>query len=174
MPFLPSADPDTYTGTPFTYSEVGGTAREVMPAGYHHVDVEEPIGTGVDLFERAAAKILAWDMHRGAGLTVRATSPRAVVDAVVVLRLGPVRIPCRVVDLIDEPHRRGFAYGTLPGHPESGEESFSVRRDVETDTVYAVIRAFSRPGNRLVALGGPLNRTTQRIATGRYVAALKD
>ena len=33
--------------------------------------------------------------------------------------LGLLRAPCRVVYVIDEPDVRGFAYGTLPGHPES-------------------------------------------------------
>ena len=36
----------------------------------------------------------------------------------VIVHLGPVRAPCRVVYVVDEPDRRGFAYGTLPGHPE--------------------------------------------------------
>ena len=34
--------------------------------------------------------------------------------------------PVRVVYVIDEPNRKGFAYGTLDGHPESGEESWIV------------------------------------------------
>ena len=38
----------------------------------------------------------------------------------------PRRIPARVVYVVDEPARRGFAYGTLHGHPESGEEAFLV------------------------------------------------
>lgn len=29
---------------------------------------------------------------------------------------------------IDEPDRQGFAYGTLPGHPESGIEQFTLTR----------------------------------------------
>lgn len=144
-----------------------------MPPGYHHVDITEVVGHGRTHFENAAARILAWDMHRGAGLSVHATSPHPHVDAVVVLSLGPLRIPCRVVYLVDEPAERGFAYGTLNGHPECGEERFTVQYDTETDEVRAHIRAFSKPGNRLVALGGPLNRLTQRVATGRYVDALR-
>ncbi|MGB7364981.1 MAG: DUF1990 domain-containing protein [Rhodococcus sp. (in: high G+C Gram-positive bacteria)] len=168
----PSADPATYARTDLTYPEVGGTSAETMPEGYHHVDVDRRIGFGNDVFDSAARRILHWDMHRGAGLRIEASAPHATVDAVVVLLLGPLRIPCRVVALIDEPHRRGFAYGTLPGHPECGEESFTVRRYPGTGAVHAQIRAFSRPGNRIVALGGPLNRAVQKIATGRYIAAL--
>ena len=63
------------------------------------------------------------------------------------MHLGPVRAPCRVVYVVDEPDRRGFAYGTLPGHAESGEELFLVRYDPATDEVYAEVTAFSRHGD---------------------------
>ena len=36
---------------------------------------------------------------------------------------------CRVASVVDEPNRFGFAYGTLPIHPEQGEQSFIVERD---------------------------------------------
>lgn len=36
--------------------------------------------------------------------------------------------PCQVVYVLDEPDRQGFAYGTLPGQPESGEEAFVIER----------------------------------------------
>jgi uncharacterized protein DUF1990 len=46
------------------------------------------------------------------------------------LGLGPasIRIPCRVAYVIREPLLRGFAYGTLPGHPEAGEERFALEQ----------------------------------------------
>jgi uncharacterized protein (UPF0548 family) len=51
---------------------------------------------------------------------------------VLILSLGVaairLRAPCRIVYVIDEPDRRGFAYGTLPGHPERGEEAFIISR----------------------------------------------
>jgi hypothetical protein len=55
-----------------------------------------------------------------------------------------MRAPCRVVYVIDEPRRRGFAYGTLPGHPESGEEAF-VLEQRDDGTIASNIIAFSRP-----------------------------
>ena len=44
----------------------------------------------------------------------------------------------------------GFAYGTLPGHVESGEERFLIEWDLSDDGVWYNILAFSRP-NRLSA-----------------------
>eukprot|EP00913_Durusdinium_trenchii_P005672 g5290.t1 len=35
---------------------------------------------------------------------------------------------CRIVEVVDEADRRGFAYGTLPAHGETGEECFLVER----------------------------------------------
>lgn len=89
------------------------------------------------------------------------------------LGVGPIslRIPCRVVYVVDDPDRRGFAYGTLPGHPESGEESFVLRR-LESGSLEPTVSAFSRPASKLVKLGGPLARRTQDIITRRYLRAL--
>ncbi len=67
---------------------------------------------------------------------------------------------------------RGFAYGTLPGHPESGEERFVVRLTPEGQVVYE-IRVFFRLASRAARLAGPLSLVLQRVATGRYVAAIR-
>ncbi len=93
-------------------------------------------------------------MQRGAGLRVQATAEAAAVGTELVVRIGPVPAPCRVVYVLDEADRRGFAYGTLAGHPESGEELFSVRYDPATDTVPAEVVAFSRPATWWSRLGG--------------------
>jgi len=85
--------------------------------------------------------------------------------------LWPAKIPARVVYVIDEPDRKGFAYGTLPGHPERGEESFVVERSPD-DSVWLTIRAFSRPSSRLYWAGYPLLRLLQAIFTERYKRAL--
>ena len=76
-----------------------------------------------------------------------------------------------MVYVVDEPDRAGFAYGTLPGHPESGEELFAV--ELRTDgSVVATIYAFSRPARWYTRLGGPVARLAQRLMTRRYLAAM--
>ncbi|OCB10110.1 hypothetical protein A5717_23895 [Mycolicibacterium porcinum] len=154
-----------------TYSEVGATAGE-LPAGYRHTWASAVIGTGRDRFEQAAADVLKWGMQRGAGLRVQATSEAAAVGTELIVRLGPVPAPCRVVYVLDEADRRGFAYGTLAGHPESGEELFSVRYDPATDEVHAEVVAFSRPATWWSRLGGPLTRLLQRVVTRRYLTGI--
>jgi uncharacterized protein (UPF0548 family) len=106
---------------------------------------------------------------------VSASAPVAEPGGLVLLGViaGPVQItaPCRVVYVVQEPSRRGFAYGTLPGHPESGEEAFVVERHGD-DTVTFTITAFSRPATVLARIAGPAGRTIQHRITGRYLQAL--
>jgi uncharacterized protein (UPF0548 family) len=156
---------------PLTYTEVGATAGP-LPAGYHHVQKSAVIGRGRPRFEEAAEKGMRWGMLRGAGLRVEATTEVAAVGSEVVVHLGPVRAPCRVVYVVDEPDRRGFAYGTLPGHAESGEERFVVRYDPATDEVYAEVTAFSRHDTWWSRLGSPFTSVAQRVIIDRYLRAL--
>ncbi|MCV7170120.1 DUF1990 domain-containing protein [Mycobacterium manitobense] len=158
-------------GLKLTYDEVGATAGP-LPAGYHHVEESAVIGRGRQRFEEAGAAVMRWGMLRGAGVRVDASSEVAEVGSEVVVGVGPVRAPCRVVYVIDEPDRRGYAYGTLPGHAESGEELFSVRFDPATDQVYAEVRAFSRHGTWWSRLAAPVTSLMQRIITRRYLTAL--
>ena len=154
-----------------TYPEIGAT-RGPLPDGYHHVHVVAPIGHGRARFDAAADAVLHWGMQRGAGVLIRADDDAATVGGDVVVGFGPLRAPCRVVYLLDEDNRRGFAYGTLPGHPETGEELFTVRYDPPTDTVYAEVIAFSRHGTWWSRLGGPITAVAQRIITRRYLKAV--
>lgn len=120
-------------------------------------------------FAAVADELLGWQVHRRAGLRIDAQTPPAAPGVEVVMRLG-LRIPCQVVYLLDGPDERGFAYGTLPGHPERGEEAFVLRR-AEDGTITFEITAFSRPANVVVRLGGPLGARVQDYVTGRYLHA---
>ena len=128
------------------------------------------------LFDAAGETLLTWGMHTAAGLPVTGSPARGRREPTVVLALGraPARllIPCRVIYTITEHDRRGFAYGTLPGHPEAGEEAFLIDLDAD-DRVNFTVRAFSRPANRLARMGGPVNRLVQDFMTGRYLAAMR-
>jgi uncharacterized protein (UPF0548 family) len=156
---------------PLTYTEVGATAGP-LPTGYHHVQKSAVIGRGRRRFDEAAAKGRQWGMLRGAGLRVEATSEVAAVGSDVIVHLGPLRAPCRVVYVVDVPDRCGFAYGTLPGHPECGEERFAVRYEPATEEVFAEVVAFSRHATWWSRLGSPVTSVAQRVITDRYLRAL--
>ena len=167
------------SGHDFTYPDVGATAPgRLPPAGWDVLRHERLVGHGPERFAQVRDAILRYGMQRGAGLTVAASAPVAAEGTELELRfrwlgrLGPA-LPARVVYVLDTPAMAGFAYGTLPGHPESGEELFAV--ELRPDgAVRAFVYAFSRPGNRLVALGSPLARVLQHVFARRYLAAVAE
>lgn len=157
----------------FTYAEVGATRPgEEFPPGYHHFRLRRRIGSGTALFEKAAAEILSYRMQKGSHVFRSASTPAAEVGTAMTVRLGPIIAPCQVVYVLDEPTIRGFAYGTLPGHPEIGEELFAVSHDPDTDTVYGIVESFSRPGTWYTRLGGPAVRLIQHLAAAQYIRTL--
>lgn len=156
---------------PLTYAEVGATAG-ALPGGYQHLEHTAPIGRGRQRFEEAGAAVLHWGMQRGTGLGVRADSDVARAGATVVVRMGLLTAPCRVVYVVSEDDRRGFAYGTLPGHPGSGEELFAVRYDPADDLVYAQVRSFFRPSTWWIRAGGPVTSLARRLIAKRYLRAV--
>ena len=158
-------------GLSFTYPEIGATSGS-PPPGYHHLHASAVIGHGRARFEEAAEEVMRWGMLRGAGLHVDATTEVAAVGSEVIVGLGPIRAPCRVVYVVDEPNHRGFAYGTLQGHAEAGEELFAVRYDPIADAVHAEVSAFSRHGTWWSKLAGPVTSLAQRAVSKRYLKAL--
>ena len=157
-----------------TYAPVGGSLGGAAPSGLERHHWTTPL-SGPSAFGRGADAIRAWAVHRGAGLDVLADGPIAVGTNVAMsapLPIGFVELTCRIVALVDEPDRFGFAYGTLPVHPERGEESFLVVRDPDGEVRFdvqavsgaagALVRAFSSVADRL-----------QAAAVKRYLAAMQ-
>jgi uncharacterized protein (UPF0548 family) len=102
-------------------------------------------------------------------------SPVDVGDTVGILyrAAGPVRLffAARVIDrfdgLLGGVARAGFTYRTLVGHPELGEETFSVEKDLATGVVSVELASWSRPGTRLARAGAPVMRHLQVRANHR-------
>jgi uncharacterized protein (UPF0548 family) len=173
---LRTADLDALRGAPFTYPEVGATREAVLPSGYRHREHSAVVGTGRAAFERSAAAVLDWRCQRALPLRLRTTGPASEVGAVAVLTAGlpslGYDIPCRVAWSAAEGDERGFAYGSLPGHPESGEEAFVVRID-DDGVVRFTTRVFSRLASPLARLGGPVSWGVQGLALRAYVGAAR-
>ncbi|MEX5295700.1 DUF1990 domain-containing protein [Kocuria sp. CPCC 205268] len=164
----------TLLDRPLSYPEIGATAGH-PPDGYTHVRVQRVIGHGKSTFHRAADRLMSWQMHRAAGLAVEATTARVEPGSRVRLRLGRhvlrISFGCQVVYVVEEERRCGFAYGTLQGHPEQGEERFCVEWR-EDDAVVFTITAFSRPGTWWSRTLAPISRRLQQRYTRRYLHAL--
>jgi uncharacterized protein (UPF0548 family) len=169
-PLAPSVEA-TLRQAPLSYPR--GHSAAAPPPGYGAITRTRALAT--QDFAAASEALLSWQVQLRAGIRVAASSDRVGEGCVALMRigLGPLAVaaPCRVVYVVDEPARQGFAYGTLPGHPESGEESFILQRADDGRLVFTV-SAFSRPATALTKLGGPLGRGVQRAMANRYLRAL--
>lgn len=158
-----------------TYAEVGGTRWSDLPAGYRHDQSRLRLGHGEIAWTLAKDAIRQWKAHDHAGITLTPAGiePEEGTTLLASRSLGPVAMvaPCRIVYVTDEPSRFGFAYGTLPGHPEKGEEAFHVFSN-DQGTVWAEIVAFSRPDDLPARLAGPIGRRIQVAVTRRYFAGI--
>lgn len=77
---LPDSEVSLLRSARFTYPEVGHSLDN-MPSGYHHLRRRVVVGTGTARFTEAAKVLLAWQMHRKAGVSVRASSEPLVEGA---------------------------------------------------------------------------------------------
>jgi uncharacterized protein (UPF0548 family) len=157
-----------------TYSPTGGTLTGSLPSGYHHDRYERMLGDAPGIFQRACDGLRGWQAHVGAGLVIQPRKAPSVGSTVVTaINLGPITAiaPCRIVAVVDEPRRFGFAYGTLPGHPESGEEAFTIENTNQAGVIFQIV-AFSRPAATLARLGTPVSRRVQSATTRRYLDGL--
>jgi uncharacterized protein (UPF0548 family) len=159
----------------FTYSEVGATAGPVPP-NYRVERSVAYLGNGPAVWARSQEALRGWQAHRGAGATVHPAGAALAqgTTVIVTMPLWPVYIvaPCRVAYSTDDPRHFGFAYGTLPGHPEQGEESFHVVKDDDGGVRFEIV-SFSRPASFITQLGGPFSRSVQRRTTQRYLEGVR-
>ncbi len=166
---------DGATHDDLTYAPVGATITGRAPDGYRLDRCSIVIGEGPVVFERATHALRQWQPHRGAGIAVSADEPPTVgliVAMAAPLPIGFIHAVCRVVSVVDEPDRCGFAYGTLPVHPEQGEESFVVTRRADGTVAFEIV-AVSRPRHPLARACPPIARRLQRAATKRYLNAMR-
>ncbi|GGM02171.1 DUF1990 family protein [Nakamurella endophytica] len=167
---LSAADADRLRELPFTYPTPGCTAGDVAPAGLRLLRVRHRLPPEADL-DLAAVALFGWGPQRSVG-RVAASSPVVRQGAVALLRLGvgPLRItaPVRVVDVVHGPTTRGWAYGSLPGHPETGEERFQLDLDTASGRLVLTVTAMSREATWWMRAAAPLARSVQRAAAHRY------
>jgi uncharacterized protein (UPF0548 family) len=166
----------------FTYAAVGATSDgRQIPAGYYVDHTRVQLGSGAAAFERACAALRRWEQFRlGWCEAFPADTPLRAGETVVVVAsvFGSWwSNAARIVYTIDESEesiaRFGFAYGTLPGHVETGEERFLVEWDRASDQVCYDILAFSRPRHILSRLGYPFARALQRRFGRQSAAAMQ-
>jgi uncharacterized protein (UPF0548 family) len=160
---------DEQRSLPFSYPEVGAS-RDGAPPRYpvnHH---RGRLGAGLETYARAIEAIRNWKMYE-TGWTKLCWPEAPITEGTVVGVLGRhVGLwslnACRIAYTIEEEdalHKRyGFAFGTLPGHVEQGEERFTVEWHRADDLVSYAVFAFARPAHPLAKAGPPFVRLVQR------------
>jgi uncharacterized protein (UPF0548 family) len=162
---------------PFSYEAVGATRTGQAPHGFDRDHNRQRLGAGVAAFDAACDAIRGWTMFAAplawaepAGVPIVAGE----VVGVIAHALGLWWLnAARIVYVIHEPRRFGFAYGTLPGHVERGEERFSVEW-LDDDTVWYDLLAFSRPHYWGARLAWPVARRLQRRFARLSKAAMRE
>ena len=161
-----------------TYADVGVTdpASSEWAAGPHRFQKTVLVGRGEECWVASREALMAWQVKIRSGFQVvgEGGPVEAGRDYELAFRIGPltVREPIRVVAVVDEPARCGFAYGTRRGHPVSGEEAFIVDRDASGEVSFTR-RSLTMPARGWRAVAFPVFITAQRVFRGRYLAALK-
>lgn len=186
MPLLRKPSPNTVQAflasqakLDFSYPAVGATGT-TPPNGYVVDRTRVRVGDGERAFDAGVSALCKWDHFRLGWVEAIPSEDVIRPGTVVAVLAGAFGTwwlnACRIVYVVDDqqgPLRRwGFAYGTLPGHAESGEERFLIEWDRDDDAVCYDILAFSRPRHPLARLGYPLARRLQRRFARDSAAAM--
>ena len=151
----------------FGFAGITRSTPRAVPAGYHLVERRTLLGSGHRVYDRALRTVSRWGTKTRAGFRVRPSVDRVRDGSyfLVTIGLGPfaIREPVQVswVDVA------GFGYGTLDGHPLSGEEAFLVEQD-DADLVWFVNRSVSRPASRGWVVLTPVLWLAQQFFVRRY------
>jgi uncharacterized protein (UPF0548 family) len=159
---------------PFSYADVG-RSRTGGAAGYDLDHNRVVLGHGPAVFQAACTALRQWRMFPPSFTRVEPPDALLAPGAVVAVLARAFGVwwlnAARIVYVIDEPRRFGFAYGTLPEHVERGEERFTVEWAAD-DSVWYDLFAFSRPRLWMVRLAYPLARHLQRRFQAESKAAM--
>jgi uncharacterized protein (UPF0548 family) len=163
---------------PFTYPGPGATRDDgPAPDGFAHDRHRVVVGRGASAFAAGREVIRRWDHFPGPLAVIEPAGvpiAQGEVPAIIVRTMGVYFLnAARIVYVIDEPRAFGFAYGTLPGHAESGEERFLVEW-LPDDTVVYTIVAVSRPRYWMARLAKPIVRCLQRRFATRSMARVRE
>jgi uncharacterized protein (UPF0548 family) len=152
-------------GLSHSYAEVGHTRTERDVPGYDNDLNFEVLGQGARAWQAAKRAIRQWQMFPNEWAFIAPAEAPIEPGQVVAMAARVLGFwwlnACRIVYVIDNEHQFGFAYGTLPGHVERGEELFLVEKDADGRVRY-VIRAFSKPRYWMARVGYPIARAHQR------------
>jgi len=167
---------------PFSYAEVGATRTEPgngasAPRGYNVDHNRIQLGSGAEVYARAVEALQQWRQFELGWVSLVPRGVKIEEGATVAVKAWACGTwslnACRVVYVVNEADRFGFAYGTLPDHIERGEERFLIEWNRTDDSIWYDIVAFSQPRHPLVRLGFPVARMMQKRFARDSLAAMR-
>jgi uncharacterized protein (UPF0548 family) len=160
---------------PLSYKEVQATSAQ-LPAGYDVDHNRVCLGQGQEVFKRACQSLRHWQMFKLGWIELLRHDTPIEVDATVAVLIhhwGFYSLNAsRIVYVVNEERRFGFAYGTLEDHAEQGEEKFLIEWQSDGFVWYDIL-AFSRPRQWQARVGKPLVRILQKRFARDSMAAMK-
>lgn len=164
---------------PLSYAESGGTRLEAPPAGYGVDRLVTRLGDGRDTFRAARDALLDWkvfDVLASGGVELCNAYVPVAPGSTLVLHARHYGLhslsAARVLYVVQEDLRFGFAFGTLPGGMLQGEARLLIER-LPDDSVWFGVYAFTRPRHPLAVLFAPLARRATRRAFAAMVEAMR-
>jgi len=159
----------------FSYDSVGATREDPMPSGYRHDFYEIDLGKGSKIFENAKSGLKNYQAQIGAGLVVVANDKHLKENTSLFIGINllflSVVARTRIAYVNESENAFSYAYGTLDGHPEEGEEAFILTID-ENENVVLEIICFSKMKCIGTKIGKPVARYLQRRVTNNYLKAM--
>ena len=148
---------------PFSYPETGAT-RTLLPPDYLVQREQFHLGEGSQVFYRAKGAVQRWQMFDVDWLRLyypgTPTAGSAFIVLVGILGIRVVNV-YRIVYVIDEPRRYGFAFGTVSPNLRAGEQRFLVEWRADNSVCYEVL-AFFIERQFLARLAYPIARKLQQ------------
>ena len=149
--------------TEFSYPDVGCTKGRSLP-GYNTDRYRIQLGKGDVSFERSKRALRDWRMFSTEWVRICWPYKKLIPGTVVAAQAHHYGLfsvnAARIVYVVDEPRRFGFAYGTMGNHMVRGELLFVVYQE-EDGRVFYELTSISRPNHWLSWVFYPLTRQLQ-------------
>ncbi|MFD1722184.1 DUF1990 family protein [Amnibacterium endophyticum] len=161
------------------------------PAGFAAAEQRHRLGSGAHRFETAVRSLMTWGALRAAGFGVedvraddasRTDAPRFLDDGTPWVTPGMTATitsadaaawagPVKVVTVVEEPGRTGFAFGSMPGHAACMEQYLQVEH-ADDDAVWTVLRTVWASSGGRFSPAARLTATRLKRLDERIVRAL--
>ncbi len=140
--------------------------------------VEAEIADGREFWELARNLIRQWRVFETPeGIPYPPSSPPQIGQIPVnLLRTFGIWFltACQITEVVDQRNHYGFTFETLPGHVETGWETFQVRYDTATNKIVYLIESESAHRFWLMSLGSPVVHWLQRRHKRNSVSRIRE